>query len=337
MAGLDGASSGDGGRARRTTVRLMCAVGAVLLGAAITVTEVLAALDESPDRPMARSTQGLELSDDDAAASMFTIGNARPGHRTTRCIAVSHRGLTEPRVVKIHGSGTGSGLEPALDLTIEAGSGGTFEDCAGFRGTVLYRGTLAAFLSAYPHFESGLAMSPSQPTGTTTFRFSLLLRDDHAAQGRTTRATFTWETRDDGLVAVPPTPGTDESPEAPRAAPVREVPVARPSPVTAEEPSAASTGDGGVPTAPSGHPAERRARAGTGSQRPSESAPSVLERVGQWALEVSKKAAFPVLLLLLMLLFLLLQDQIDRRDPKLALAPVYPEPDLPFPPAGVVT
>jgi hypothetical protein len=32
----------------------------------------------------------------------------------------------------------------------------------------------------------------------------------------------------------------------------------------------------------------------------------------------------------LLLLFLLLQDRIDRRDPKLALAPEHGEPDLPF-------
>ncbi len=37
-----------------------------------------------------------------------------------------------------------------------------------------------------------------------------------------------------------------------------------------------------------------------------------------------------VCVLLLVLAFLVVQDRIDRRDPKLALAPVYPDPDLPF-------
>jgi hypothetical protein len=36
------------------------------------------------------------------------------------------------------------------------------------------------------------------------------------------------------------------------------------------------------------------------------------------------------MLAILVFLFLLMQDRIDRRDPKLALAPVYPDRDLRF-------
>jgi hypothetical protein len=39
---------------------------------------------------------------------------------------------------------------------------------------------------------------------------------------------------------------------------------------------------------------------------------------------------FPLSVLVLLVLFLLLQDRIDRRDPKLALAPEHAEPDLRF-------
>jgi 4-amino-4-deoxy-L-arabinose transferase-like glycosyltransferase len=45
------------------------------------------------------------------------------------------------------------------------------------------------------------------------------------------------------------------------------------------------------------------------------------------------KGSFPLLLLLLLLAFLWVQDRIDRRDPKLALAPVHADPDLHFTPA----
>lgn len=41
------------------------------------------------------------------------------------------------------------------------------------------------------------------------------------------------------------------------------------------------------------------------------------------------EAAFPLFLLALLVAFLMLQDRVDRRDPKLA-APLA-EPDLPFP------
>ncbi|HVE98925.1 MAG TPA: hypothetical protein VNA12_07075, partial [Mycobacteriales bacterium] len=56
------------------------------------------------------------------------------------------------------------------------------------------------------------------------------------------------------------------------------------------------------------------------------------QAVRRIATAVAKGAAFPFLLLLLVLLFLLVQHEIDRRDPKLALAPVYAEHDLAFSP-----
>jgi hypothetical protein len=56
----------------------------------------------------------------------------------------------------------------------------------------------------------------------------------------------------------------------------------------------------------------------------------LIKRIAQVAAEVGKRSAFPSGLLLLVLGFLSIQNRIDRRDPKLALAPVYPTPDLPF-------
>lgn len=49
--------------------------------------------------------------------------------------------------------------------------------------------------------------------------------------------------------------------------------------------------------------------------------------VGDVAVE---NAPFPVALLAVLVCFLLLQHQIDRRDPKLANAPLHADPDLPF-------
>jgi hypothetical protein len=44
----------------------------------------------------------------------------------------------------------------------------------------------------------------------------------------------------------------------------------------------------------------------------------------------ARHSAFPIALLVAMGLFLLLQDRIDRRDPKLALAPLHADPKLDF-------
>jgi len=47
---------------------------------------------------------------------------------------------------------------------------------------------------------------------------------------------------------------------------------------------------------------------------------------------VGEKTAFPAGLAVLVGIFLMLQDRIDRSDPKLALAPVHADPDLGFGP-----
>jgi hypothetical protein len=57
---------------------------------------------------------------------------------------------------------------------------------------------------------------------------------------------------------------------------------------------------------------------------------TLLEKIAKVAVEVGKRSAFPTGLLMLVLGFLSVQNRIDRRDPKLALAPVYPTPDLAF-------
>lgn len=55
-----------------------------------------------------------------------------------------------------------------------------------------------------------------------------------------------------------------------------------------------------------------------------------LATAGQLIVEHSDAAAWPLGLLLLVLLFLAIQDQLDRRDPKLAMAPLV-APDFSFP------
>ncbi len=48
------------------------------------------------------------------------------------------------------------------------------------------------------------------------------------------------------------------------------------------------------------------------------------------AVAIGKRALFPALLIAVMALFFLVQDRIDRRDPKLALAPLSSDPGLEF-------
>jgi hypothetical protein len=55
---------------------------------------------------------------------------------------------------------------------------------------------------------------------------------------------------------------------------------------------------------------------------------SVISQIGKIVAEAAQQAVFPVLLVLMVLAFLTVQNRIDSRDPKLALAPVDSEHDL---------
>jgi hypothetical protein len=60
---------------------------------------------------------------------------------------------------------------------------------------------------------------------------------------------------------------------------------------------------------------------------------SFLDSVKDVAVGAGKRVAFPSLLALLGFLFILVQNRLDRRDPKLAMAPLNKDDDLlPFGP-----
>ena len=55
---------------------------------------------------------------------------------------------------------------------------------------------------------------------------------------------------------------------------------------------------------------------------------SRLQELAKFAAEAVKTFAFPLLLAILVIAFLLVQHWIDKRDPKLAMAPVHSNHDL---------
>jgi hypothetical protein len=61
-------------------------------------------------------------------------------------------------------------------------------------------------------------------------------------------------------------------------------------------------------------------------------APGLVSQVTRVAADVVKGSAFPGTLVFMVFAFLMLQDRLDRADPKLALAPVNPDPYLDFRP-----
>jgi uncharacterized membrane protein YtjA (UPF0391 family) len=53
--------------------------------------------------------------------------------------------------------------------------------------------------------------------------------------------------------------------------------------------------------------------------------PSLFGRIGGAAAEAAKQVAFPLALALMVVAFLIVQNRLDRRDPKLAQAPIAPD------------
>lgn len=140
------------------------------------------------------SAGDVVLSDDDAGSVLFDIANLAPGDARTRCIAVDYNGsLTAD--VRLYGEVGGNGLAGFLDVDIEAGSGGGTTSCSGFvPSTTLFSGTLAEFGAAHTGYTNGLGgFTGATDPASRTYRVTVVLRDDNAAQGRSAIAGFTWE------------------------------------------------------------------------------------------------------------------------------------------------
>ncbi len=135
------------------------------------------------------------ITDDDSGSAMFSVSDMTPGQTVTNCIVVTYSGSLVPADVKIYGSTGGTGLDAYLNTTVEIGTGGSFGNCTGFTTTsTLYSGTLASFASTYTNWATGLAAwSPASTPDSRTFKFTVTLQDNNAAQGLDATGTFTWE------------------------------------------------------------------------------------------------------------------------------------------------
>jgi hypothetical protein len=276
----------------------------------------------------------LSLRDDDTGLALFELPNMLPGEHATRCMTVSYDG---PQAAPVLLRGTaGGGLDGFLDMTVEVGSGGSYASCDGFDGQPVFNGTLATFANEYGSGSPGLeTWTASETTPARTFRFTFALRDDQAASGHRTNPNFSWH------VSVP-------------------------------EPASAETGsdtDGGTDDAETELPATGLdLHAGINAPRPDESTTDtpiqisarsgaaaqkalalppkttaldtpigklltkLASGVAKIAPPVIKGSIFPLGLAALVGAFFWMQSRIDRNDPKLALAPMYAEPDLDFDP-----
>ena len=161
----------------------------------LVVTSSRAAFVDTTDNATNTFSAGdVVLDDDDAGGVAFNVANMAPGDSRTRCIEVTYTGsLTAD--IHLYGTVGGTGLADYLDVNVAIGSGGSFASCAGFSATsTLFTGTLADFGAAHTDYGSGLGglNGATDPT-SRTYRITVTLEDDNAAQAKSATAGFTWE------------------------------------------------------------------------------------------------------------------------------------------------
>ena len=186
-------------RSRRGLVIQIGAIGtALIMVGLLTIVGSQAAFTASTDNTANQFSSGsVILADDDSGQVMFNLTNMSPGTTATRCINVIYTGsLTAD--VRLYGTVTGTGLAPYLNTSIDIGTGpdgGTAFSCNNFAlGSNLRNDTLAAFGAANTNYGNGLGGYTGATNSTTrSYRVTVTLADDDAAQAKTATAAFVWE------------------------------------------------------------------------------------------------------------------------------------------------
>jgi hypothetical protein len=153
----------------------------------------------------------VKLSDNGDGSALVSLASAVPGDTTSACIRVTYDGSL-PATVRLHGTTSGSGLDPYLDLKVTRGtyspSAPAYKSCTNFQadGTdyigagngVIYNGTLQGYPDDYASgLVDPLSASPeSWSTGEAhVYRIDVTLQQNFAAQGKNAAQVFRWEAR----------------------------------------------------------------------------------------------------------------------------------------------
>lgn len=187
------------------TIQLAAFALSFILIAVLVVTSSRAAFVAQNDNTTNTVTAAaIDLVDNDSGSAMFNSVGLMPGTNVEKCIDVTYNGNIDPLLVKIYATAAPTGtLGTYLNLTVDVGNdtADAYGTCTNFGlvggSTNVYTGTLAAFASSHPDYANGRSTT-WDPTGTgqtRTFRFTLSVQDNAAAEGLTSNFGFSWETR----------------------------------------------------------------------------------------------------------------------------------------------
>ena len=273
----------------------------------------------------AEAEGGVSLFDDDGGRALFTAADKlAPGRPLAACVKVGTRTALPGDQVWFAATDVSGPLAERVTVTLESGDGGRFGDCTGFTGSVLFSGTLRALAaaSAGNGFDTGWDPSTS---ATRSFRVTVVMDPDLTVQGLTARGDLVWRLYRD-VVVDPGGPTDPPTTDTPTTTPT-DTPTG--SPTTPPDPSpSVPTGTptpAGTTTAPA--PADEPDVALDAGPSFLRTAREVAQRATQAAVAVVKSPQYPLAALLVAGIFLLVQDFIDRRDPKLVAAALHDEDD----------
>jgi hypothetical protein len=177
-------------RLTRRTGRSFAAAVSVLLLASLVVNRSSTALT-GPDANSGSvvSSGTIEISDDDGGRSLFDLKDLTPVRPVVRCIDVAYTGTILPVSLHVRAEAAGT-LSQYLDVTIEEGSGGDFESCAGFVASdVVYQGVLPGLVDL-GWVELGAIVNSGDHR---SFRVELNLQDRQEALGQVSSMDLAWE------------------------------------------------------------------------------------------------------------------------------------------------
>lgn len=186
----DAPSSTQDRRAARATARAFASAISALLVSTLVIQRSSEALE--PDGTVSGTTVAsgtVSLVDDDGGRSLFDLANMAPGEQSVQCIVLTYDGSLLPADVTVEAEATGD-LAPYLDVVVERGTGGSFDDCTTFDAdTTVFDGTLAQLVRSEP-IAAGQALNQGD---AFTFRFRFALQDVQAALGRSSTLDIVWE------------------------------------------------------------------------------------------------------------------------------------------------
>ncbi len=191
------AEHADDGAAERAwvsmgTARAFAAAMSVLIIATVVVNRSTNALETDGAVSASEVSSGsIELSDDDNGRSLFDLADMAPGRTSSECLTITYDGTIVPVDLTLQAEIDGD-LGPYLDVAIDQGSSGGFDECDGFvPDAQVFRGTLADLSDQGRQSIERLLNQGEQ----RVYRFQFTLQDRQEALGRVASVGFIWEVK----------------------------------------------------------------------------------------------------------------------------------------------